>query len=112
MTRYVFACVRVPIEITPEGRQITHNDHTLLTFEECVELPDKNKPDMKQTFQEYLRRTQEEEIKDKEEEKEEKPSEPIIVLKTEIKHDTRAPLKNSTFKNRKSTGSSRYTRSA
>jgi hypothetical protein len=111
MTRYVFACVRVPIEITPEGRQITHNDNTVLTFEECTELPEKNKPDMKQLFQEYLRRTQEE--KEKEiKEKEENPSESIVVLKTEIKHDTRAPLKNSTFKNRKSTSSSRYTRSA
>lgn len=112
MARYVFACVRVPIEITPDGRQITHNDNTVLTFEECAELPEKNKPDMKQLFQEYLRRRQEEEKEKEIKEKEEKPSEPIIVLKTEIKHDTKTPLKNSTFKNRKSTGSSRYTRSA
>ena len=102
MARYVYACVRVPIEMTEDGRQITHNDHALVTFEECDKLPELNKIDMKQAFQDYLTEMKETHKA--------KPIEcQITILKSEIKHDTKTTLKNSTFKNRASTGHARHT---
>jgi len=106
MARYVYACVRVPIEITEDGRQITHNDHSLVSFEECNKLPDPNKIDMKQAFKDYLLELEDaRKCKPTEEE-------PIIILKSEIKHDAKIPLKNSTFKNRASSGHTRHTSKA
>lgn len=106
MARYVYACVRVPIEITEDGRQITHNDNSLITFEECDKLPDLNKTDMKQAFKDYLQ-----ELKDAQKRQDAPIVEesPITILKSEIKHDTKMPLKNSTFKNRESSGHVRHT---
>jgi hypothetical protein len=108
MARYVYACVRVPIEITEDGRQITHNDHSLVSFEECDKLPETNKIDMKQAFKDYLQELEDAARKGKVQEQEE----PIIILKSEIKHDTKMPLKNSTFKNRASSGHIRHTSKA
>jgi len=109
MARYVYACVRVPIEITEDGRQITHNDHSLVSFEECDKLPETNKIDMKQAFKDYL---QELEDSRKGKPKEEEKEDPITILKSEIKHDAKMPLKNSTFKNRASSGHIRHTSKA
>jgi hypothetical protein len=111
MARYVYACVRVPIEITEDGRQITHNDHSLVSFEECDKLPDLNKIDMKQAFKDYLQ-----ELEDARKRQTapivEEQEEPITILKSEIKRDAKMPLKNSTFKNRASSGYLRHTSKA
>jgi len=100
--------VRVPIEITEDGRQITHNDHSLITFEECDKLPETNTIDMKQAFKDYLQELNDAH-KRKPTEKEEVEDPPITILKSEIKHDPKMPLKNSTFKNRASSGHARHT---
>jgi hypothetical protein len=122
--RYVYACVRVPIEIAPDGRQIPHNSHTCITFEDCDELPEEtNKADMKQAFQDYL--------KHKKTISEPQPllivksviipeppqspvepkviqEEPVVVLRSEIRNDSKSQLKNSTFKNRAQSGFRRH----
>jgi hypothetical protein len=124
--RSVYACVRVPIEIAPDGRQIPHNSHTCITFEDCDELPETNKADMKQAFQDY--------IKQKKAISEPQPllivksviipeptplptppveptviqEEPVVVLRSEIRSDSKPQLKNSTFKNRAPSGFRRH----
>jgi hypothetical protein len=82
----------------------------LVSFEECDKLPDPNKIDMKQAFKDYLLEL-EDARKCKPTEEEEK-EDPITILKSEIKHDTKMPLKNSTFKNRASSGHLRHTSKA
>ena len=108
-SRFVYACVRVPIEITVEGQQITHNDLTRVSFEECDKLPDLgNNIDINSAFQEYLQKPTESESESENESESERESESeknnneneIMVLKSEIKQGPKPPLKNSTFKNR------------
>ena len=95
-SRYVYTCVRVPVEITSDGTKITHTDRMKVSFEECTELPSLGDVDSNQAFQDYLSRPL--------------VSEPdtqcMLVLKSEIKHVPKPQFKNSTFKTRPS--SSRY----
>jgi hypothetical protein len=135
--RYVYACVRVPIEIAPDGRQIPHNDRTCITFEDCDELPEEtNKADMKQAFQDYLKHKRniaepqpllivksviipeppqplvERTVIPEPPQPPVEPTviqeEPVIVLRSEIKNDSKSQLKNSTFKNRPQSGFRRH----
>ena len=39
MTKYVMANIRIPIEITETGEQISHTDRTVVEFTPCDELP-------------------------------------------------------------------------
>jgi hypothetical protein len=108
-SRYVYICVRTPIEIKPDGERITHNEYTQVDFEECAELPALADIDVTQAFHDYLEKpiaTQQEQTLAHTQEPE--PAVEPIVLKSEIK-DKRAPLQNCTFKN-KSSSSSKHSR--
>lgn len=116
-SRYVYICVRTPIEIKPDGERITHNEYTQVEFEECAELPALADIDVAQAFHDYLEKpiapqqeqtpTQESEPTLTQEPEQTQTQEPM-VLKSEIK-DKRVPLQNCTFKN-KSASSSKHSR--
>lgn len=118
--RYVYACVRVPIEIAPDGRQIPHNNHMCITFEDCDELPEEtNKADMKQAFQDYIKQKKtivepqpllivKTVINPPPAEPIIIPEQPVVVLRSEIRNDSKQQLKNSTFKNRAQSGFRRH----
>lgn len=99
--KYIYACIRIPIEIEENGHHITYNDHAKVDFEKCDELPPKSnlgKFDLQEIFEQLS-------IKPV-------PTVPtgpietiISVLQSEIK-TAKSPMKNSSFKNRQS--SSRY----
>ncbi len=101
-SRYVYTCVRVPIEITSDGKKITHNDRMQVSFEECAELPALGVVDANQAFQEYLTHPLPEPESDSESEPDSEPIQIPMVLKSEIKHSPKPQLQNSTFKNRTS----------
>lgn len=111
-SRYVYICVRTPIEITPDGERITHNEYTQVEFEECAELPALANIDVAQAFHDYLEQpivavepASEQTLAQTQELE---PAVEPMVLKSEIK-DKRAPLQNCTFKN-KSSSSSKHSR--
>ena len=94
--KYIYACIRIPIEISENGHHITYNDHTQVDFEKCDELPPKcnlGKFNLQDIFEQLSVKPG--------------PIETIVsVLQSEIK-TVKSPMKNSSFKNRKSS-SSRY----
>lgn len=102
--KYVYACIRIPIEIKADGHHITYNDHAKVDFEKCDELPPKSnlgKYDLAEIFKKMSQS--------------EPPVAPPashpsidqVVLQSEIK-TSKSPMKNSSFKNRQSTSSSKY----
>ena len=106
--KYMYACVRIPIELTENGHHITYNDHAKIEFEKCDELPPKSnlgkfkfadifekmsQPDPAPASQSTSQQHQ--------------SSTDPIVLQSEIK-TSKPPMKNSSFKNRQSTSSSKY----
>lgn len=101
--KYIYACIRIPIEISENGHHITYNDHAKVDFEKCDELPPKSdlgKFDLEDIFKgftepEPVRELDPEPIREQE-----------YILKSEIK-TTKRPIQNSTFKQRTMT-SSRY----
>jgi len=115
--KYIYACIRIPIEIAENGHHITYNDHAKVDFEKCDELPPKSdlgKFDLEDIFKgfkepEPVRELDPEPEPEPEPIKEPEP-EPIkeqeYILKSEIKTNKR-PIQNSTFKQRQMT-SSRY----
>jgi len=117
-SRYVYICVRTPIEIKPDGERITHNEYTQVDFEECAELPALVNIDVAQAFHDYLEKPivavavepepEQTLAQTQEPEPEPEQTQEPIVLKSEIK-DKRAPLQNCTFKN-KSSSSSKHSR--
>ena len=97
--KYIYACIRIPIEIVANGHHITYNDHAKVDFEKCDELPPKSdlgKFDLEDIFKGF---TEPEPTR-------EPTREPEYILKSEIKTNKR-PIQNSTFKHRQMT-SSRY----
>lgn len=96
--KYIYACIRIPIEIAENGHHITYNDHAKVDFEKCDELPPKSdlvKFDLEDIFKGF-KEPEPEPIREPEQE---------YILKSEIKTNKR-PIQNSTFKQRGS--SSRY----
>ena len=85
--KYIYACVRIPIELSENGHHITYNDHAKVEFEKCDELPPKSNLG-KYNYKDIFEKMHVKEIE-----------EPIMVLQADIKTD-KLPMKNSTFKNR------------
>ncbi len=119
--KYVYACIRIPIEIKTDGHHITYNDHAKIDFEKCSELPPKSnlgKYDLAEIF-ENMSKSQLEPTHISTSQPPVSTSQPPvsstsqpppmspIVLKSEIK-TSKPPMKNSSFKNRQSTSSSKY----
>jgi hypothetical protein len=111
--KYVYACIRIPIEIKTDGHHITYNDHAKIDFEKCSELPPKSnlgKYDLAEIF-ENMSKSQLEptHISTSQPPISTSQSPPMapIVLQSEIK-TSKPPMKNSSFKNRQSTSSSKY----
>ena len=108
--KYIYACIRIPIEVIADGRHITHNDCTKIDFERCDELPPKSnlgKFDLVDIFNKLKSEPESEPESDSESESESDSEPEPMVLKSEIK-TTKLPLKNSSFKSRKSASSSKY----
>jgi hypothetical protein len=134
--KYVYACIRIPIEIKMNGHHITYNDHAKVDFEKCGELPPKSnlgKYDLAEIF-ENMSKSQLEPTPISTSQPPISTSQPPIstsqppistsqppistsqppistsqpiVLQSEIK-TSKPPMKNSSFKNRQSTSSSKY----
>jgi hypothetical protein len=107
--KYVYACIRIPIEIKTNGHHITYNDHAKVDFEKCGELPPKSnlgKYDLAEIF-ENMSKSQLEPTSQPSISTSQPPTASPIVLQSEIK-TSKPPMKNSSFKNRQSTSSSKY----
>ncbi len=112
--KYVYACIRIPIEIKTDGHHITYNDHAKIDFEKCSELPPKSnlgKYDLAEIFENMSKSQLEPTHISTSQPPVSSTSQPPpmspIVLKSEIK-TSKPPMKNSSFKNRQSTSSSKY----
>ena len=124
--KYVFACIRIPIEIKADGHHITYNDHAKVDFEKCDELPPKSnlgKYDLAEIFENMSKPplqleppistsqppppSQEPTTLPPMAPPKQEPTQPQqepVVLQSEIK-TSKPPMKNSSFKNRQSTSS-------
>lgn len=108
--KYVFACIRIPIEIKADGHHITYNDHAKVDFEKCGELPPKSnlgKYDLAEIFENVSKSQPPLEHVAPPKQPPTQPQQEPIVLQSEIK-TSKLPMKNSSFKNRQSTSSSKY----
>ena len=119
--KYVYACIRIPIEIKTDGHHITYNDHAKVDFEKCDELPPKSnlgKYDLAEIFENMSKPPLQLEPPISTSQPPPPSQEPPIsisqpppmapvVLQSEIK-TSKPPMKNSSFKNRQSTSSSKY----
>jgi hypothetical protein len=114
----MYACVRIPIELTENGHHITYNDHAKIEFEKCDELPPKSnlgkfkfadifekmsQPDPAPASQQPLTQQHQPPVPSSSHLSSVDP----VVLQSEIK-TSKPPMKNSSFKNRQSTSSSKY----
>jgi hypothetical protein len=105
--KYVFANIKIPIEVKENNEIEPLREHIQITFERCIELPPKQEINSKgDYFMETLRTILNQEKSEtteeaKKEEKEEKKLEEIIpeimVLKSEIKNDVKR-IHNTSFK--------------
>ena len=101
--KYVYACIRIPIEIKADGHHITYNDHAKVDFEKCDELPPKSnlgKYDLAEIFENMSKSQLEPPISTSPPPASQEP----VVLQSEIK-TSKSHMKNSSFKNRQSTSS-------
>ena len=100
--KYVYACIRIPIEIKTDGHHITYNDHAKVDFEKCDELPPKSnlgKYDLAEIFEKMSQSQLEPPISTSQ-----PPPMAPVVLQSEIK-TSKLPMKNSSFKSRQSSSS-------
>ena len=101
--KYVFANIKIPIEVKENNEIEPLREYIQITFERCIELPPKQEINSKSDYlMETLRTilnqgksetTEEEEIP----EKKEKIIPEIMVLKSEIKNDVKR-IHNTSFK--------------
>jgi len=40
--KYIYACIRLPMEVCPDGRYEPCNEYTEVSFEKCDKLPEKS----------------------------------------------------------------------
>lgn len=107
--KYVYACIRIPIEIKADGHHITYNDHAKVDFEKCDELPPKSNLGKYDLAEIFKKMSQSEPAAAPPISTSQPPpaSQDPVVLHSEIK-TSKSPMKNSSFKNRQSTSSSKY----
>lgn len=109
--KYLFANIRIPIEVKTNGSIEPLKEYISIDFVKCNELPPKPE---KAVTNEYVIQSIQQIMKtdiiqnnvetqtdfpllQEEEERQEKPEEPMIVLKEEIKHNIK-PRTNTSFK--------------
>jgi hypothetical protein len=123
MKKYVYAIIKIPLEITDEDSYQPLTDYSAISFEECGELPEKTASATKTKFRDFLKNvagSSEKEIiaKDTEECYDDEPAiekEPevnevkLVVLKSDIKKRDSKRL-NSSFKQRSRTNLRRTAR--
>ena len=100
--KYMYACVRIPIELTEDGHHITYNDHAKIEFEKCDELPPKSNLG-KFKFSDIFEKMSPAPASAQHQSSIPPLADPV-VLQSEIK-TSKPPMKNSSFKNRQSTSS-------
>jgi hypothetical protein len=82
--KYIYACVRVPMEVMPDGKYEPCTDRMQITFERCDELPPVIDPLENNNLMAVLSSF----------------TEPELIPKHLIKHNTRSAKYNRTFKQR------------
>jgi hypothetical protein len=105
--KYMYACVRIPIELTEDGHHITYNDHAKIEFEKCDELPPKSNLGKFKFADIFEKMSPAPAPASQQNQYSIPPLADPVVLQSEIK-TSKPPMKNSSFKNRQSTSSSKY----
>jgi len=120
MKKYVYAIIKIPLEITSEDGYEPLTEYSAISFEECAELPEKTMSATKTKFRDFLKNitgssdVEEAELTEKESE-ETTVVEPevnevkLVVLKSDIKQQ-KSPRVNSSFKQRARTNLRRTAR--
>jgi len=120
MKKYVYAIIKIPLEITGEDNYEPLTDYSVISFEECDELPEKTMSTTKTKFRDFLKNiagpsdVEEAQLTEKESE-ETTVVEPevnevkLVVLKSDIKQQ-KSPRINSSFKQRARTNLRRTAR--
>ena len=100
--KYIYACIRLPMEVCPDGRYEPCNEYTEVSFEKCDKLPEKSSTgnyNLDAILSAFNRENPELE-EDDEEEEAEVPN--IVLTKDEIKTNNKHKKnRTTTFKNRK-----------
>ena len=121
MKKYVYAIIKIPLEINDNDGYEPLTEYSAISFEECAELPEKTMSATKTKFRDFLSNitgggsnVEEAELTEKESE-ETTVVEPevnevkLVVLKSDIKRQKSARI-NSSFKQRARTNLRRTAR--
>lgn len=93
--KYIYACIRLPMEVCPDGRYEPCNEYTEVSFEKCDKLPEKSSTgnyNLDAILSAFNR-------ENPDPEEEEVPN--IVLTKDEIKTNKHKQNRTTTFKNRK-----------